>query len=155
MADGLNSWCRDCHKAYMGERRARTDVRAHERSARFVRRSDPVARALDLATYRANNSRRRADPEFRAWQAALNVATAGVRAERLRDAGSVTKEQLRGRWEEFAGRCAYCCSPATTADHFVAVARGGPNTIDNIVPACLPCNMSKNATPFLLWLAWR
>lgn len=40
-------------------------------------------------------------------------------------------------------QCAYCGSPATTADHVIAVANGGTSTLDNLVPACKPCNESR------------
>jgi 5-methylcytosine-specific restriction endonuclease McrA len=44
-------------------------------------------------------------------------------------------------------RCAYCHCRLTrrsaTADHLIALSRGGTNWIGNIVPACLPCNQRK------------
>ena len=32
---------------------------------------------------------------------------------------------------------------ATTADHILALARGGTSTLANLQPACLPCNSAK------------
>lgn len=47
--------------------------------------------------------------------------------------------------EEFNGLCAYGCGrPATSNDHIWPVALGGTSRADNIVPACLSCNSSKN-----------
>ena len=43
--------------------------------------------------------------------------------------------------------CAYGCGRrATTADHRIAVANGGTNDLGNLLPACDPCNASKQAS---------
>lgn len=41
--------------------------------------------------------------------------------------------------------CFYCPAPAAHADHYVPLARGGFHCMENIVPACEPCNRSKGA----------
>ena len=39
--------------------------------------------------------------------------------------------------------CHWCKrAPATEADHLIEHDRGGTNDIDNLVPACKPCNLS-------------
>ncbi|HSW95510.1 MAG TPA: HNH endonuclease [Patescibacteria group bacterium] len=44
----------------------------------------------------------------------------------------------------FGGQCAYCARGAPLhADHRIPLARGGSNSIDNIVPACSSCNLRK------------
>jgi len=45
------------------------------------------------------------------------------------------------------GSCAYCgrSDIPITRDHRVPISRGGSNFIDNIVPACRPCNSRKGA----------
>lgn len=44
--------------------------------------------------------------------------------------------------------CAYCGGHATTVDHLVPQSRGGPNSWQNTVAACSPCNLTKaNHTP--------
>jgi len=40
--------------------------------------------------------------------------------------------------------CIYCGKPAKHADHYIPLTRGGLHCKDNIVPACLHCNLSKN-----------
>lgn len=50
-------------------------------------------------------------------------------------------------------RCFYCCKPLSllaapgaliaSKDHKTPVSRGGSDLIDNIVPACIPCNSRK------------
>lgn len=40
--------------------------------------------------------------------------------------------------------CFYCrAAPATTADHYMPVQHGGTDDLDNLRPACWPCNHSK------------
>lgn len=53
------------------------------------------------------------------------------------------------------GHCKYCDRPATTFDHVIPVSKGGPSTIDNIVPACVFCNSSKKDRNVDEWLAQR
>jgi 5-methylcytosine-specific restriction endonuclease McrA len=40
-----------------------------------------------------------------------------------------------------------------TQDHFIPVAKGGPYTQNNIVPACKRCNSSKNDKDAMEWAA--
>lgn len=40
--------------------------------------------------------------------------------------------------------CVWCGGRATSADHHpIPRSRGGPDTMDNLVSACLPCNISR------------
>lgn len=40
--------------------------------------------------------------------------------------------------------CFHCGKPATSADHYpVPRSEGGPDTLDNLVAACLPCNVAR------------
>lgn len=44
--------------------------------------------------------------------------------------------------------CAICGrAPATTADHLTPISQGGTNSIDNLRPACAPCNSGRGAQP--------
>lgn len=42
-----------------------------------------------------------------------------------------------------SGACVYCGQPASTMEHLVPVHSGGTSRIDNLVPACVPCNRRK------------
>jgi 5-methylcytosine-specific restriction endonuclease McrA len=45
----------------------------------------------------------------------------------------------------YGGRCAYCGDDGPLqADHRVSLARGGTNSIENILPACASCNAKKH-----------
>lgn len=60
-------------------------------------------------------------------------------------AGSVTPDQWADQIKLFGNQCAYCpsCGPLTM-DHVIPLSKGGQHSIDNVVPACKPCNSSKN-----------
>lgn len=66
---------------------------------------------------------------------------------------AVTVEEWAELVEEWDGRCAYCgVTPMVlTQDHAVPIARGGEHSIDNIVPACQPCNSSKGDRMYYEW----
>lgn len=48
--------------------------------------------------------------------------------------------------------CQYCGSKATGVDHIVAVARGGSDDQENLVPCCIKCNRAKNDKPLVSFL---
>lgn len=58
-------------------------------------------------------------------------------------AGHHTVDEWQAKLDEYDGLCFYCDRPATTRDHWIPVSKGGPDTIDNIVPACTSCNSRK------------
>ncbi|MFJ5551203.1 HNH endonuclease [Streptomyces sp. NPDC093225] len=50
------------------------------------------------------------------------------------------------------GRCVYWCSrPAETMDHVVPFANGGSDDLDNLLPACRPCNNAKQKRDPVRW----
>jgi len=52
----------------------------------------------------------------------------------------------------YAAECVYCDQPAEHADHFIPLARGGLHCVENIVPACSPCNESESARDPAEWM---
>ena len=57
---------------------------------------------------------------------------------------------------ESAENCCYCGSGGPlTADHLWPTASGGPDTADNVVWCCRPCNSSKGSRDLLVWYASR
>ncbi|HLQ04767.1 MAG TPA: HNH endonuclease [Verrucomicrobiae bacterium] len=58
--------------------------------------------------------------------------------------GSFTSQEWYRLCLSYAYACAYCeaWSPLTI-DHRIPLSRGGSNSIDNILPACLSCNLKK------------
>ncbi|MCO5104950.1 MAG: HNH endonuclease [Burkholderiaceae bacterium] len=52
-------------------------------------------------------------------------------------------------------QCAYCGTTGVALhwEHIIPVSRNGPNTIDNMVLSCAPCNLEKGARNPLEWFA--
>jgi 5-methylcytosine-specific restriction endonuclease McrA len=58
--------------------------------------------------------------------------------------GSHTQEEWLSLCARYDNKCAYCRSDARLSrDHVMPLTRGGTDNIDNILPACQPCNSSK------------
>jgi len=60
-------------------------------------------------------------------------------------------------WENtmsyFNHECAYCGTipELLTQDHVIPLSKGGPYTVENIIPACGSCNSSKNNATLIEW----
>ncbi|MFP5502596.1 MAG: HNH endonuclease [Candidatus Sericytochromatia bacterium] len=66
--------------------------------------------------------------------------------ERRKNApGRHSQPQWEARLKSYQYRCAYCGTGerALVKEHVVPVSAGGTNDIDNLVPACQPCNARK------------
>ncbi|MFD9903142.1 HNH endonuclease [Streptomyces sp. NPDC059063] len=59
---------------------------------------------------------------------------------------------MRKLIEELGANCLYCGGPFEHLDHFIPIAKGGAHCIENLVPACAPCNLSKSDKLPWVWL---
>jgi len=63
----------------------------------------------------------------------------------------VRKQHTEKEWEDkknqYNNRCVYCGKKdiKLTKDHVIPISSGGSDKIENIVPACWPCNFKKRA----------
>lgn len=128
------------NKAALSQRR-KDKRREHGDS---IREKERVARA---AWYKANAPRRL---EYnRAWRARnLERSRAYVRTSGLKRRsamGEFKADEWFALLARYGGRCAYCGGrDRIEADHRIPLCRGGTNRIDNILPACMPCNRRKH-----------
>jgi 5-methylcytosine-specific restriction endonuclease McrA len=81
------------------------------------------------------------------------VNTEKTRARRARAPGRLTAGEWEAKRALFQGRCAYCARPSQSLemDHVVPLACGGAHDVDNVVPACRPCNRSKGGKLVADW----
>lgn len=61
----------------------------------------------------------------------------------------VKASDWKSKVEAYDNRCIYCRrrpeeGQRISIDHFIPLSRGGGHTLDNLVPACIRCNTSKN-----------
>jgi hypothetical protein len=154
---GRRSHCMECHKAkarawYAANR----ERQAAREKARRAANPDRV-RQWDMERYARDRDKR------------IALATQHAHKRRLRLAAAefdptVTRANLR---KQYGDTCFYCdCAmdfarfkrgetPPNLAsiEHVHPISRGGTHTWDNVVLACLRCNLRKNATPADEWLA--
>lgn len=115
-------------------------------------------KACRNATYKANAPAYHASKKaFRAEHPETVKAYTQRRRARRKNApgGNATPDEIKTLFAKHGGRCAYCPSPATHADHVVPLSKGGSNDISNLLPACAPCNLSKGAKDLAVWFAAR
>lgn len=80
------------------------------------------------------------------------------KARELSAGGQFSLKQLMALFRLFDQRCAYCAGPVDGQphpDHVIPLSRGGGNGIENILPACPPCNHDKHALALHEWSASR
>ena len=93
---------------------------------------------------------------FRSGETELQrCAAIGMAARRRLLASGAAPRGIGVREEraKLAGLCVYCPASATTVDHLVPRFQTGPDSADNLVPACRGCNSSKRATDVFVWAA--
>lgn len=138
-------------------------------TARYRANAEAICAATREACREYARKRRRENPEAaraasRRWSAKNPGRMAAIcrayakanpevfrRAARLRRArkAMVATTLTNAEWTEalavFNGACAYClrADRPLTQDHMVPISRGGPHSLENIVPACGPCNSRK------------
>lgn len=84
-----------------------------------------------------------------------NPVPLGTRGQLMKELpNTLTSEQWWFACEWFDHCCAYCGGPHRflEMDHLVPVAKGGPKTALNIVPACKTCNSSKRDKRAHIWI---
>jgi len=76
-----------------------------------------------------------------------NTHDAILARKRLRTLGRISKVEFHTLCEKMKFTCQLCFQifpfEKLTMDHIVRIREGGTNLIDNIQPACLPCNRLK------------
>ncbi len=139
-------------RAYYARHREEIQVRDRERSKgkeREHRRAYNMVWAAEHRDYlRAYMQEWLARPgnreKMRRW---IAQATNRRRMQKRQAGGSHTIQEWEAVLEKFDNRCAYCGrgDVRLTRDHVIPIIRGGRDDIENIVPACQPCNSRKQA----------
>ena len=121
--------------------------KAREAMRRWRARHPEEHKANTRADYARHSDQRNA--QGAAYRLANpQVKTASRQRRRAREVGAEGSHASR-EWLELLGlyswRCAYCDASAPLhVDHAIPLFRGGTNYIENIRPACPPCNLRKH-----------
>ena len=150
MTGNHTTYCKDCYNEYKREHYRLNREKEVARVQDYNRRN--YDRFLNnLAKYRAGDSYRASRKAWsekniekvRLWGANKNARRRlSIKSTSVR----ITKEEWDRIKELFGHRCAYCGKKKhLTMDHRTPLSKGGAHSTDNIIPACLSCNMRKNA----------
>lgn len=112
------------------------------------RQAHPEEHSAEVRSYYARHREERLaqSAEYHRANPEIGLARShNYRARRLAAEGSFSAMEWLALVASHGGRCAYCGSAgALQADHRTPLSRGGSNMIDNILPACGPCNARKH-----------
>src|SRR2546423_769919 len=118
--------------------------KAREAMRRWRRSHRPEHNADNRAYYARNPKHVQRIIDASPNRNAVRRAALQRRRARLFGVGSFTAAEWIALVAAYGGRCAYGGeSSPLQVDHRVPLARGGTNTIDNILPACARCNQRK------------
>lgn len=142
--DGLQTRCKVCKLKDNTASNARSVELSRKRQRKF-REKDPAAWLAYQQKWRAAN-RDKVNKANKKWRDANpDKVMASVHRRRARLAaaeGIFTQYQWKKKKAEYGGCCAYCGVPGRQSlHHVVPLSKGGSNWIENIVPACLSCNL--------------
>ena len=135
-------------RTYRRERRFRLEQQRVRRRRHYWKNRDKInaKRRRDWAKnselFRARERRR-----YKKNRVSRIVSQRNIQARRAGARGQITSDQWRMLLRRHRFKCFYCAvklSPSNrTLDHKIPLSRGGTNTINNVVPACRPCNNRK------------
>ena len=139
--DGLCSYCKQCNyqnaRAYIAKK--------PEYYAEYQRQ-------YHLKHLEAHHEYGRRYSKIR-YQAHRAIYRQYVRVYRARKRGhkAPTLTAIKARIRQCGGRCIYCGGPYEHLDHVVPVSRNGADRIENLVPSCASCNLSKTNKHWRVW----
>jgi 5-methylcytosine-specific restriction endonuclease McrA len=74
------------------------------------------------------------------------------RARKAKAGGTHTRKEWFAKVEAAGWKCHYCGShldrSSLIKEHAIALCKGGTDSIDNLVPACRPCNQRKHVSDY-------
>ncbi len=106
------------------ERNNKYHRKYYQRNKRRIKKRNKEYRALNPERHRIIKQRRRA------------------RKRQL--PATLTEDQWQETLEACNHKCVYCGAPWKDGEHFVPESKGGGYTVNNILPACKRCNLTKS-----------
>lgn len=173
----LHSWCRRCHSVYGSQWTKDHPENCKEADRRWYQghRDVSYARAKQwkknnpdkIREYQRRDRQKYGEKRklyIRGWRKSHPDRIRAywhIRENRKRKVSAgFTDQDWKEALEYFHGVCAYCGNPPQLWDnprilhqeHFVPVSKGGEYTKENILPACISCNLAKNNRDPYEWI---
>jgi len=146
--NGLSPICKECKREESEIYRNKEEVKEH------LRQKWQDNREFNLEKGRIyRETHKDYIKQWRSENKELNVMHCQRRAARKKALPStLTIKQWEQIKEDFNNKCAYCGKELPLQqEHFKALSKGGEYTINNIIPACQKCNVSKKDKDFNDW----
>jgi 5-methylcytosine-specific restriction endonuclease McrA len=138
--DGYQPMCKVCVTAYKAAHYKKNRKKINAICAENYQKSREAHDAR-TSEWRAKHPERTRELARR-WNATR-------RARKLaNDSEPYTEAEVIELW---GSDCVYCAEPYEHIDHVIPIARGGPDALHNVVPACARCNLSKGAKLLSEW----
>lgn len=144
--------CKQCHKIVKENwRKSHLDKQASYQSKYYW--NNPERSKAWIKAYRQTDKYKQ---WFKLWRKENIIKLYKKHNARMNFMRSLEYSFSLEQWEEckkyFNHRCAYCGDEVKlTKDHYIPVVLGGIFTKDNIIPACITCNKSKQQKIFDEW----
>lgn len=141
---GYSSACKQCVLEYKRATKDRNNQRVRER-----RKKNPeLFRKYEKTRSTESKERRKVkNREYnkRAYQENKIYFIEKSRRRKQRLVGTFTQQQWLDVCNQYNNQCLRCAcnNCALTIDHVLPISKGGTNTIDNVQPLCMACNLSK------------
>lgn len=139
-------WNREHPKVYTPESHARkleAQRRYREKNREALKKKGVEYYAKNKEHYHKYQREVRKTGEYRITHAIREIKR---RAHKKNNGGvDFTREEWDALCNKYGNKCLACGNAGKlTIDHVVPLSRGGSNSIDNIQPLCLGCNLSKH-----------
>lgn len=133
-------------KEIMRRYRERHPERVKAAARSYVERNPEKVKEIHRRKHEADKARRNAF--MRAWKRAHPESVVGYqtkrRAMKAGNGGSHTPKQWLELCARVGGKCVKCGAVDNlTRDHIQPISQGGTDSIENIQPLCLRCNVQK------------
>jgi 5-methylcytosine-specific restriction endonuclease McrA len=151
--------CRECNNSRSKETYAKDPEKVIARTRKYHIDHPDWSKEFHHNWHQKNKERRLAavkhrlatDPEFVAYRKELIARHERERRARMvaTQIEKISKQKYLEIFNEFNQQCWICettlDSKTVVWDHVHPLARGGSHTVNNLRPACAPCNTRKNA----------
>jgi 5-methylcytosine-specific restriction endonuclease McrA len=156
--DGLYPYCRPCNRQWREDRK-RADPEAYEARRARKREYDAVYnekhRAKKAAQVKARYERKAEEVKanIKRWQSENKERVNAYKKANKQNRRAAQEVGISGaelhKWQsEQPKKCYWCgcgCKRNYHVDHYVPLSKGGKHELANLVIACGPCNLRKNA----------
>jgi 5-methylcytosine-specific restriction endonuclease McrA len=150
--DGLYSQCQPCRRQARAEYRKRHAETIKKEQRDNYQRNRPKRIASATARVYANLERHKQYVAISKKRRHLQIAADTRRRNARRKANGIYKISKKELLRLSKTLCFYCGSgEQLTIDHVIAIARGGTDSIGNLVSACKSCNSRKRDLTIMEW----